>query len=116
MLYKQLIQTGSVLLLLPLSSVLGFPLYEDTANGRAATHQLYSFAIEFGLIKVKMFVLLAKKHKKIKLNHIFLFNRRIFSTFSSIQDDQTYQLLTFAALISTEGSREGLLLLVLLRI
>ena len=45
-LYKQLMQTGSVLLLLPLSSVLGFPLYEDTANGRAATHQLYSFAIE----------------------------------------------------------------------
>ena len=41
-------QTGSVLLLLPLSSVLGFPLYEDTANGRAATHQLYSFAIEVG--------------------------------------------------------------------
>ena len=47
-LYKQLIQTGSVLLLLPLSSVLGFPLYEDTANGRAATHQLYSLAIEVG--------------------------------------------------------------------
>ena len=110
MLYKQLIQTGSVLLLLPLSSVLGFPLYKDTANGRAATHQLYSFAIEFGLIKAKMFVLLAKKKLK-KLNHIFLFNRRIFSTFSSIQDDQTYQLLTFAALISTEGSQEGLLLL-----
>ena len=44
MLYKQLIQTGSVLLLLLLSSVLGFPLYKDTANGRAATHQLYSFA------------------------------------------------------------------------
>ena len=38
--------TGSVLLLLPLSSVLGFPLYEDTANGRAATHKLYSFTIE----------------------------------------------------------------------
>ena len=36
-LYKQLMQTGSVLLLLPLSFVLGFPLYEDTANGRAAT-------------------------------------------------------------------------------
>ena len=48
-LYKQLIQTGSPLLLIPVSSVLGFPLYEDTANGRAATHQLYSFAIEFGL-------------------------------------------------------------------
>ena len=39
-------QTGSVLLLLLFSSVLGFPLYEDTANGRATTHQLYSFAIE----------------------------------------------------------------------
>ena len=36
-LFKQLIQTGSVL---------GFPLYKDTGNGRAATHQLYSFAIE----------------------------------------------------------------------
>ena len=48
-LYKQLIQTGSVLLLLLLSSVLGFPLYKDTANERAATHQLYSFAIEVWL-------------------------------------------------------------------
>ena len=45
-LYKQLIQTGSLLLLLPLSAVLGFPLYEDTANRRAARHQLYSLAIE----------------------------------------------------------------------
>ena len=27
-------------------TVLGFTLYEDTANGRAATHQLYGFAIE----------------------------------------------------------------------
>ena len=45
-LYKQLIHTGSVLLLLPFSSVLGFPLYEDTGDGRAVTHQLYSFAIE----------------------------------------------------------------------
>ena len=43
---KQLIQTGSVLLLLSLSSVLSLPLYEDTANGRATTHQLYSFAVE----------------------------------------------------------------------
>ena len=33
----------------PIFSVLGFPLYEDTANGRAATHQLYSFAIEVWL-------------------------------------------------------------------
>ena len=32
-----------------LSSVLGFPLYEGTADGRAATHQLYSFAIDVGL-------------------------------------------------------------------
>ena len=48
-LYFQLIQTGSVLQLLLLSSGLGFPLYEDTANGRATTHQLYSFAIELGL-------------------------------------------------------------------
>ena len=36
----QLIQTCSVLLLLPFSTVLGFTLYEDTGNGRAATHQL----------------------------------------------------------------------------
>ena len=43
--YAQMIQTGSVLLLLPFSSVLGFTLYEDTDHGRAATHQLYSFAI-----------------------------------------------------------------------
>ena len=26
--------------------VLGFPLQEDTANGRAATHKLYSFDID----------------------------------------------------------------------
>ena len=44
-LYFQPIQTGSVLLLLPLSFVLAFPLYKDTANGRAPTFQLYSFAI-----------------------------------------------------------------------
>ena len=48
MLYKQLIQTGSVLMLLPFSSVLGFTLYKDTAYGRDASHQLYSFAIEVG--------------------------------------------------------------------
>ena len=42
----QLIQTGSVLVLLPFSTVLGFTLYENTGNGRAATHQLYSSAIE----------------------------------------------------------------------
>ena len=45
-LYKQLIKTGSVLLLLPLFSVLGFPFYEDTGHGRAAKHQLYIIAIE----------------------------------------------------------------------
>ena len=44
----KLIQTGSVLLLLPLSSVLGFSLYEDTAKGRAAIHNLYSLATEVG--------------------------------------------------------------------
>ena len=37
-LYKQLIQTGSVLMLLPLFSLLNFPLYKDTANVRADTH------------------------------------------------------------------------------
>ena len=47
-LYTQLIQTGSVLMLLPFSTELGFTLHRDTANGRAATHQLYSFAIEIG--------------------------------------------------------------------
>ena len=52
MLKKQLIQTGSVMLLLPLSSELNFPLYEDTAKSRAATHQLYSFAIELGLAEM----------------------------------------------------------------
>ena len=36
------------LLSLPLSSELGFPLYESTADGRATAHQLYCFAIEVG--------------------------------------------------------------------
>ena len=45
-LYAQLIQTGSLLLLFPFSIVLGFTLYEDTGNGRAAKHQLYSSAKE----------------------------------------------------------------------
>ena len=45
-LYKQLIKSGYVLQLLPFSSVLGFSLYEDIDDGRAATHHLYSFAIE----------------------------------------------------------------------
>ena len=36
------------LLSLLLSSVLGFPLYLSTANGRATAHQLYCFAIEVG--------------------------------------------------------------------
>ena len=42
-LYSQLIQTGSVLLLLQFSTVLGFTLNEDLGYGRAATHKLYSF-------------------------------------------------------------------------
>ena len=46
MFYKQLIKTGSVLQLLSFSSVLGFQLYKDNNDGRAATNQLYSFAIE----------------------------------------------------------------------
>ena len=37
-----------MLLLLRLYSVQGFPLYEDTDFRRAATHQLYCFAIEVG--------------------------------------------------------------------
>ena len=32
--------------MLPFSTVLGFTLYEDTDDGRAATHQLYSSAID----------------------------------------------------------------------
>ena len=32
--------------MLKLSSVLGFPLYKDTTDGRAATQQVYSFAID----------------------------------------------------------------------
>ena len=35
-------------MLLPFSTELGFTLHEDTSNGRATTHQLYSFAIEIG--------------------------------------------------------------------
>ena len=46
MLYAQQIKTSSVLLLLTLSTVLGFTLYKDTVNGRTATYQLYSFAID----------------------------------------------------------------------
>ena len=45
-LFVQLIKTGSVLTLLPLSTVLGFTLYEDTGNGKATKHQLYSSAIK----------------------------------------------------------------------
>ena len=46
MFYEHLIKTGSVLLLLPFSTVLGFTPDENTGNGRAAPNQLYSFAIE----------------------------------------------------------------------
>ena len=45
-LYMQLIQTGSMLLLLPFHTVLGITLYEDTGNRRAATHQPLSSNIE----------------------------------------------------------------------
>ena len=38
----------TLLLYLRLNSVQGFPLYEDTDFRRAATHQLYFFAIEVG--------------------------------------------------------------------
>ena len=40
-------QTGSVLLFLPFFTVLGFKLYNDTGDGRAATHQLFSSTKEF---------------------------------------------------------------------
>ena len=36
--FEQLIQTASVILLLPFSSVLGFTIYKDRGDGRAATH------------------------------------------------------------------------------
>ena len=39
-LYEQLIQTGSVLLLLPFSTVVDFTLYKDIGDGKATTHQL----------------------------------------------------------------------------
>ena len=29
-----------------MNAVLGYPLYEDTANDKASTHELYSFGIE----------------------------------------------------------------------
>ena len=45
-LYAQLIQTGSALLLLPCSPVLGFTLVKGTGDGIASTHQLYSSAME----------------------------------------------------------------------
>ena len=41
-----LIQTGSVLLILPFATVLGFLLYEDTGDERVVTHQLCSSAKE----------------------------------------------------------------------
>ena len=44
--YAQLIQTGFVLLLLQLSTVLCFTLYKDTGDGRAVTHQLYSSTLK----------------------------------------------------------------------
>ena len=43
-LYSQLIQTGSMLLLHPFSTVLGFTLYKDKCYGIAAKHKLYIFA------------------------------------------------------------------------
>ena len=45
-LYMKLIKTDSVLILLLISSVMGWTLSKDTANGRATTHQLYISAIE----------------------------------------------------------------------
>ena len=45
-LYAHLIQTGSVMLLLLFSTLLGIKLYEDTGNGRAATDHLYNSALE----------------------------------------------------------------------
>jgi hypothetical protein len=49
LLYEQLIHTGSVLLLLLHSSVLGSPLYKDTANGsrQAQNSFIYTFPREF---------------------------------------------------------------------
>ena len=74
MLYKQLIQTDSVLLLLPLSSVLGFFLFEDTYNGRATKHQLYSFAIEVwcGCVHVYMCVHVYRCVKVYRYVHVYM--------------------------------------------
>ena len=49
-LYKQLIQTGSVLLLLILSSVLRFPLYEETGNGSIPGHRAHTQCVCLALL------------------------------------------------------------------
>ena len=46
LMYTQLVENGSGLMLLPFSTLLGIPLFWDTGQGRAATHQLYSSAIQ----------------------------------------------------------------------
>ena len=46
-LYAQLVQTGSALLLLQVYNMLGFTLYsKDTGDGRAVRHKLYRYAME----------------------------------------------------------------------
>ena len=61
--YKQLIRTGSVLLLLPLSPVLGFPLYEDTElynRVLVCTNGWDYYASYFTLITVRLLLLEAR--------------------------------------------------------
>ena len=55
----QLIQTGSGLLLLPISTVLG---REDTGDGRAATNQLYGFAMEVWLTPMQYITVQSNAH------------------------------------------------------
>ena len=54
-LYKQLFLTDSVLLLLSLSTVLGFPLYEDTVMGGSFLTSFIALLRKFGLARIKFF-------------------------------------------------------------
>ena len=54
-LYKQLFLTGSVLLLLSLSTVLGFPLYEDTVMGGSSLTSFIALLRKFGLARIEIY-------------------------------------------------------------
>ena len=49
-----MIQTDSVVRLLPFSDKLGFTLYKDTGDGRAAIHQLYIYAMTWSQVRYNM--------------------------------------------------------------